>query len=563
MIFAVSRPLAGGWLGLTAGGRPDTTIVVLDRSPSMQQVGADARGSKLETGVRQLVATLETLGSARWVLIESNAHEPRELEKIDDLLTTPGATPASASADLPAMLLAALDYVKANKAGRTEIWICSDIRENDWNADSGRWQALRDGFAELTQGVRFHLLAYPQTAAEQPVGAGDRRAPAESRRRGGAFGLARGSIARGAVAMEAMSIPVHFEIDGARSEVTVELAGAAGRAQGPSHPARERARPRLGAGVDSGGREPGGQRLLVRLRAARRRGGRSSSPKIPQAARPLATGGVDLAGPVDQVHRRGGRGRPARCGRLGPGVARSCGRRRCPTREVAQAGAGVCRSRRFGDLLSHARCRAPGELFGVRWTCVGRARRPRRRSRAGAAMKTCWPTPPAASRCRWASLQVRKYCGLSGEVTPLATLRGGAPLLARVTTSRGAAYFCATTPAPGDSSLATSGVVFYVMVQRALAAGAAALGNTRQLTAGDPPADDPTAWKRVAGAREALSTDYRVSPRHLSGRRAAAGGQSRRRAKRRHRCWPIAAWPSSSRASIMPGSTTRPAASAR
>ena len=61
LIFAVSRPLSGGWLGLAAGGRADTTIVVLDRSPSMQQVGADARGSKLATGLRQLVATLETL----------------------------------------------------------------------------------------------------------------------------------------------------------------------------------------------------------------------------------------------------------------------------------------------------------------------------------------------------------------------------------------------------------------------------------------------------------------------------------------------------------------------
>src|SRR3954469_18810908 len=40
LIFAVSRPLAGGWLGLAAGGRADTTIVVLDRSPSMQQAGA-------------------------------------------------------------------------------------------------------------------------------------------------------------------------------------------------------------------------------------------------------------------------------------------------------------------------------------------------------------------------------------------------------------------------------------------------------------------------------------------------------------------------------------------
>src|SRR6516162_1085691 len=53
LVFAVSRPLAGGWLGLAAGGRADTTMILLDRSPSMQQVGSDARGSKLETGVRQ------------------------------------------------------------------------------------------------------------------------------------------------------------------------------------------------------------------------------------------------------------------------------------------------------------------------------------------------------------------------------------------------------------------------------------------------------------------------------------------------------------------------------
>ena len=50
------------------------------------------------------------------------------------------------------MLLAARDYIKANKAGRTEVWICSDLRENDWNAESGRWQALRDGFLEFAAG---------------------------------------------------------------------------------------------------------------------------------------------------------------------------------------------------------------------------------------------------------------------------------------------------------------------------------------------------------------------------------------------------------------------------
>ena len=44
LVFAVSRPLAGGWLGLAAGGRADTTIILLDRSPSMQQSGSGALG---------------------------------------------------------------------------------------------------------------------------------------------------------------------------------------------------------------------------------------------------------------------------------------------------------------------------------------------------------------------------------------------------------------------------------------------------------------------------------------------------------------------------------------
>src|SRR5262245_3553331 len=47
LVFAISRPLASGWLGLTAGGKPDTTIVLLDRSPTMLQNRAGAGASKL------------------------------------------------------------------------------------------------------------------------------------------------------------------------------------------------------------------------------------------------------------------------------------------------------------------------------------------------------------------------------------------------------------------------------------------------------------------------------------------------------------------------------------
>lgn len=35
LIFAISRPLSSGWLGLAGGGRIDTAIILIDRSPSM------------------------------------------------------------------------------------------------------------------------------------------------------------------------------------------------------------------------------------------------------------------------------------------------------------------------------------------------------------------------------------------------------------------------------------------------------------------------------------------------------------------------------------------------
>jgi hypothetical protein len=503
LIFAASRPLAGGWLGLTAGGRPDTTIVILDRSPSMQQIGASARGSKLETGVRQLVSTLETLGSGRWVLIDSNAKKPRELEKIDDLLTTPNASPASASADLPALLLAALDYVKVNKAGRTEIWICSDIRENDWNASSGRWQALRDGFAELTQGVRFHLLAYPQLAPENlSVLVTDVR-----RQKTGDAAALLVSLRihrEGADAEAKQSIPVQFEIEGARSEMTVELAGADAELKDhriPLDKGRDRGWGRVSIPADANPadndfwfvfEQPIARRSIVVVDDVPAARPLELAASIPPEPLVKCTAEVVPAGQLAGVDW--------------DNVSLLLWQAPLPDEGTSkQVQAFVDRGGSVIFFPSHAP--ATGEIYGVKWTDWASAKSETLvenwRGDEDVLAHTASGQPLPVGQ-----LQIRRFRGLAGDVTPLATLRGGEPLLARVTTSRGAVYFCATTPAPADSSLATSGVAFYVLVQRALAAGAQALGNTRQLVAGDPSSDEATVWKRVAGAQEAISTDY-------------------------------------------------------
>src|SRR5262245_31101693 len=113
LIFAVARPLAGGWLGRAGGGQPDTTIILFDRSPSMRQQGTGSVVSKLEAGRQQLARTLTMLGSGRWVLIESTANAPQEIESPDALLRLTATEPSSTTADLPTMLETARDYIKA------------------------------------------------------------------------------------------------------------------------------------------------------------------------------------------------------------------------------------------------------------------------------------------------------------------------------------------------------------------------------------------------------------------------------------------------------------------
>jgi hypothetical protein len=102
-----------------------------------------------------------------------------------------------------------------------------------------------------------------------------------------------------------------------------------------------------------------------------------------------------------------------------------------------------------------------------------------------------------------------------------------------VPTTRGGVYFCATTTDPADSSLTENGVVLYVFVQRALAAGAAVLGQTRQLVAGDAALEQAAAWKQLAGPADAISTDYAhhagvyaAGERLLAVNRAAAEDQA-------------------------------------
>src|SRR6478672_1111645 len=47
LIWAMSRPLVGGWLGAAAGGAPETVLILLDRSASMESRGLQPQSKRV------------------------------------------------------------------------------------------------------------------------------------------------------------------------------------------------------------------------------------------------------------------------------------------------------------------------------------------------------------------------------------------------------------------------------------------------------------------------------------------------------------------------------------
>lgn len=501
LIFLISRPLASGWLGLAGGGRPDTTLILVDRSASMREQESGSTSSKLSTGVGQLDRTLGTLGSGRWVLIDSVSNKPTEFANPVELASSPLTQPTSASADLPLMLQAAHDYISNNRTGQTEIWICSDLRSNDWNAESGRWKALRDGFRKFKQTVRFHLLAYPAPpAANIAVRVTDVQRRSTTN---GAVLLLSVQLARSGGTGK-LSVPLQFEVEGARSELTVEMDGPEFDLKNHSIPISGEHKRGWGRVTIPADQNPADNEYFFVF-------------DIPPPRKTvLVTNSRDETRPLE-LAASSSPDPAVKCEVIVLAPEQSA---TIPWDETSlllwmsplpptDVGKSIERYVDRGGQVVFFPPHEPNneKLFGAQWTKWQSPKEAIRvenwrgdqdllaRTQSGAALPV-------------GELAVRRYCELAGEILPLATLHGGAPLVARVATERGGVYFCTTTAAAADSSLANNGVAMYVAVQRALASGSAQLSHATQHNAGDPPLLWVTSPKMLAGDREALSTEY-------------------------------------------------------
>ena len=507
LIFAIARPLASGLLGWTGGGNADTTILLLDRSPSMQQAGA-AGVSKLDTGRQQLADTLETLGSTNWVLIDSTDKEPQSFDSVTALVDSPAMQGASATADIPGMLQSTVDYLKNNQPGATEVWLCSDLRSPDWNPDSGNWAAIREAFSQLPQSVRFHLLAYPETT-ESNVAIRVSDVRRESGPAGNAVVMTM-RLTRSDNSEDAITIPVQIELDGARSTLEVELSGQMVELRDHRVPLSGRQEKGWGrVSIPADANDADNEFFFVFDDPPQRRivlvGEDETKVRALQIAATVSPDGKSGAN-VEFVT-------PSQLDSLVlDDAALLIWQTDLPDSETS----GAVREyvNKGGQVIFFppeglvGGIKTQGEFLGVRWKDWVRADADKQ------VMVENWRGDQdllAATRSGTGlpvgQLEVNGYASVEGELSQLATLTGGAPLLGRVTTDKGGVYFCTTLTAGDQSSFAKNGIVMYVVVQRAISQGLSALGQTVQRVAGS--ISEPTeGWRQVAGPRETLSSEY-------------------------------------------------------
>lgn len=499
LIFVVTRPLAGGWLGLT-GGAPDTVLILLDRSASMEQSNPATGVSKRAAGLRNLSkAITDAVGTrSHLVLIDSATVQPLTLPKASDLTDVPQTGPTDTAADIPGLLQGALDYITANKTGRTDVWLLSDLQETDWNPSGGRWEPLRKAFAAV-QGVRFHLLTYPQVARDDLGVTIDRVTRREVGDR--AELLLDLRVARHAENPQPVDLPLRFVVNGTATTAKLTLKDNQLLVQGYALP------------IDKTLRRGWGR---VELPADSWLGNNTynfvfdEAPTLrsvivsddPTQSDPLSAA---LSAPADPARKYAATVLPVRRAAEIPWADTALVVWQAP---LPKPGDALGRQLREHVAAGRSVLFLPPdtpddtELFGLRWgqweTAAGN--QPENvewwrndadllaNTRDGAALPV-------------GTLEVTRRRGIVGDGVPLARVAGRQPLLVRAAPGQqgnGNAYFLGTSP--GNSSLARDGVVMFALLQRALNEGALTLGKAQaRVCAAGALGPDPGQWQPADG----------------------------------------------------------------
>ncbi len=479
LIFAISRPLTTGIMGLVASGRVDTTIIMLDRSPSMLQQGTASRESKLLTGLRQLRETLVTRPSSRWLLIDSAKPTPQEFASLNALIDSPIAGGTSAIAAWPSMFQSALEYIQANRPSQTNIWICSDMRQGDWQAQTGPWPAIREAYQNLPSQVRFFAITYPAIASKnRSLFVGQVALEHEADRHEVVLTI---RVHRDASPDMNETVPIQLSIGGGRTEIPIELVNGVGELKDYRLPIDASVSLGWGKATIPADDNPADNEhyfafdvapvretiilceqneLIFPLQIA------SEIPRTAKNTSSVAVLTFDKASQANiedasLVIWQGALPTGELASRLDEHLNRGRTIWFLPSAAMAEQGTTLGSETMFGDFRWTSWQQPTSPLKPATW-----------RSDEGllAATQSGMALPVG-------EVSVAGYATFEGDATPLASLEGGASLFAKLNTPRGNAYLCTTLPIQPHSTMATNGIALFIAIQRSIEQGIAMLGN--------------------------------------------------------------------------------------
>lgn len=176
------------------------------------------------------------LGSkSRTVLFDTATGRRVDLTDATSLAELAETSPTATAADLSSIVQAAAEFIATSEAGRTDVWICSDLQRSGWQPTSGRWNDVRQQLSRR-QGLRMYLLLYgddgPENFAVQVSQVQRRETEA------GAELLMDIDVQQtsGVISQQARRIPLSLVINGARSTFEVEVTAGSAALSGHAIP---------------------------------------------------------------------------------------------------------------------------------------------------------------------------------------------------------------------------------------------------------------------------------------------------------------------------------------
>ena len=502
LVFLLTRPLSSGLLGTIAGGQPQTVLVLLDRSASMQQQQSLGGPSKLQIGLKTIASTLEASAkNAKLFLLDSPSSESSNsdgvlrnviaLKKPADLLEIAATSATDAQSNMLGLSEAALEFITNNQTGRTDVWICSDGSENDWQSQNSQWQALAKRFEEI-KGVRFQYLHLAERCTNNFSVNINRCELVKTK---GASELVLDITVRcDSSDARSQEVPVTIMIGNARQVLQVSLEASQAEVLGYRIPLADETEKGWGYAEISNDCQPADNRSYFTFAPA------SGMQTVVVSEQPTAVRPLEMASSVPL--RNGNKSEvvvvsPDQLEKLD--LSATClliWQGPLPKDSVARKIDAYVQAR--GILLLLPPTSATETTFaGLKWG-AWQNWEDGHRIASWDNENDVWRQSSDGTKLPLDNLLIYQSCLLTGNQQTLATLQGGIPLLTKNSAGGGGVYALTTWPLGSHSSLEKNLIAIYALVQRALESSFSKSASIHSIEAGSDGSMTASAMQIVA-----------------------------------------------------------------